>query len=241
MNVILKLFTFALFAVVPVKAADILITFDPSQAQATLDPAFHDFESAVFNGQSTDSRVVATLAGRDYVQDPLAGEIWGLLDNSKPWNEGRPGWLVRQGWESNVLGVPVNHQADGDVPAAYLLIKLTRPEDLMFDSVTVIIDRPINSEFLNNWGSSSADGNASFSVADVVRTSSSETLTLTLSNLNFTGGDPLEIKVYGVLGEDDGTFGIQALVNAVPLIPVPEPGSLVLLGVSCCALLRRRR
>ena len=100
-------------------AANILVQFDPLQTSVTQDAHYNDGESAVFDAVADDPRVKVKLAGRDYLQDPLDGEEWGLLDNSLWWNEGKKEWLVRQGWESSVIGETVNHQPDGDVKAAY--------------------------------------------------------------------------------------------------------------------------
>ena len=217
--------------------ADILVQFDPSQTTVTPDPAYHDGESAIFNAVTNDPRVQVTLAGRDYLQDPLDGEIWGLLDNSKWWNEGTYGWLVRQGWESSVIGVPTNHHADGDVAAAYLELIVTKSEDVVFDSITVSIEHPKDTEFINLWGSTSADGFASYVEGVVERTLNNEHAIVTFSGLQYSGSAPLELRIYGVLGEDDGTFGVKLALNTVPEPSAALLGLLALTGLSW----RRRR
>ena len=214
-------------------AANILVQFDPLQTSVTQDAHYNDGESAVFDAVADDPRVKVKLAGRDYLQDPLDGEEWGLLDNSLWWNEGKKGWLVRQGWESSVIGETVNHQPDGDVKAAYLQLTMSKPEEVVFGTITVSFENPVNTEFVNLWGSTSADGFGTFSLGVVEHLLGNEKATVTFSNLNYIGTDPLEIRIYGVLGEDDGTFGVRLTVIPEPTVP--------LLGISALVLMFPRR
>jgi hypothetical protein len=207
-----------------------LIHFDPTRPNSyphALDTTYNDGESTIYTATSNDLVLTATLSGRDYMQDPLAGEEWGLIDNSTPGNDGRPGWIVRQGWESTTLGVPTNnHPDDPATKAAYLLITLDHQDDVVFDTVDVTIDQPVSTEFIQVWGSTNADGFADYVVGNVVRLPNEEFMTISFAGLNYDGTDPLQIRIYGVIGEDDGTFGVRI---ATGVTPVPEPSSTVLL------------
>lgn len=110
---------------------------------------------------------------------------------------------------------------------------------MILGDVSVMIDQPISTEFVNTWGSTNADDFASFEIATVERLSNSETMTVTFTGLNYGDNDPLEIRIYGVLGEDDGVFGIR--LDVTTIVPVPEPSSTLALLCSSILFLRRRR
>ncbi len=239
-----KIFAFGGAVVGTACGAAVSLHFDPALSPVAADPHFNDGESVVVTAVSSDPTYTATVCGRDYFEDPTAPDNWGLLDRSKWWNGGVSGWLVRHGWESTVMGVPLNTQFD-PAPASYLEIRIEHPQDVVFDSVVVTIDHPQSAEFINVWSSNSADNFQGFSVAEMLRSPEAETATIRFSDLGYSQSDPLVLRVYGVVGEDDGTFGLDVSAETFVLSSIPEPSSITAVACGAVGLFfprsRRRR
>ena len=69
-------------------------------------------------------------------------------------------------------------------------------------------------------------------------------MSVTLSDFTYTGGDPLEIRIYGVIGNPEGGFTEVTLTgDATLLTAVPEPDGRLLLttvGLGAAVAFRRR-
>jgi hypothetical protein len=239
----LKTLTLLVLTATCLNAEVLSVNFDKSTPRAGFDPVYSDGQSSIFVGTvSGDTGIRVSMRGSDYLQSPKDNKIWGLLDNSLPGNEERPGWLIRAGWQPDAVGARSFSHPYGQTPAGYIEVCYERPEGMVFQDISLSIEDPQNLELLNVWAATSNDNYQTLAPVTVTKNSQEEFLNLNLNGINYIGADPLKIRIYGLIGEDDGTFNINGTINVLsPPVVVPEPSGLLLLGIPFFLSLRRKR
>lgn len=237
----------------------------PKHAKPALDPFYNvldangnringDGNSSVFEGVATEGKVTANMYGRYYDSDALDPGTTGLLNSDLPWNRKdpdvpEPGWLVRFGLPPDSVGELVHTYNPGGadekvVPASYISFNLHTPETVLFENATLEI-RDIYGAGPNTiWAATSKDGFTD-AIVGTINFTDDKGYVLSWAWNNLENLDSaLEIRVYGFIGADEGTFGTGLLTGTfLPPPPVPEPGTSLLLGLVALGMVtfRKRR
>ena len=218
--------------------------------QSYPDPYYNDGNSTVFEGQTKEGDLSATLSARHYDSDPLRPGTTGLINSDLPWNRAdpevpEPGWLVRFGLNPDAIGVLTHtYSEDGfskTVPASYISFKINSPETVIYETASLVIDETQGVTPTNVWAIASDDAFSTVRLA----TSSYSTqhgvkMVWEWDNLEI-GGKGMEIRVYGIQGADEGYFVIGSLTTTYNPPPVPEPSISCLLGLAVLGLVNGRR
>ena len=236
----------------------------PKTSKPQLDPIYNvldaegnrisgDGNSSVFEGVATEGSVTANMSGRYYDSDPLDPGTTGLLNSDLPWNRKdpdvpEPGWLVRFGLAPDAVGSLVHTHNMGGVdetvvPASYISFQMNAPEAVLFQDATLEI-RDVYGVGPNTiWAATSRNGFTDAIVGNIQFTDDKGyVLSWTWDNLELLDSE-FEIRIYGFIGADEGTFGTGQLNGTyLPPPPVPEPGTSLMLGlVALGAITFRKR
>jgi hypothetical protein len=206
------------------------------------DPTYNDGESAVFQGRTLASDLVSTIRGWNYGDDAAGPQRWGLLDNSLPWNQQTPGILVREGFEPSAIGSTTSTLLGISTPASRIDFALGRTGggEVLFENITLLLS-PNSTLFVDShaWAATSADGFQQaypLNAAPVL----GQNVQFTLAGMRYQGTQPLQIRLYGILGADEGTLPLLRISGDYQAIPEMEPRWLVLLVAGFLLILRRR-
>lgn len=258
----------AMFPLSRTEAATFSVSYDASSSSVTseADPYYNqesgldnhqwDGISTIFHAPVTTSNSVnlfSSLSGRFYDSDPTRPGETGLLNRATLTGFTTPAWLVKHGLPpssvgSQKSGTLVNGQVV-EAEASYLsfsvkLAEAANGEKVQFEGANLTISGFYNMDSDQQiWAASNADNFSVPLIPTITRPDGADT---DLYTFDFTGmtfvSDNFEIRVYGVLGQDQGTFGTSIVSGTfVPLDPIPEPGSLLFLGISALGLLMRRK
>lgn len=232
----LALLVFCLPRLAP--AANFTVSFDTTSVPSP-DSSYNDGESAVFAGNGTKSGFSTALSGVNYGDDVTSNQRWGLLDNSLPWNHAVPGGLIRHGFEPTSIGSTTAKVGTDTTAASYLLLRITPGEELLFSGLAVELQQT-NTLCVDPraWASTSADNFSSIFPITGGQSGHGGRAVWSFDGLDYAGSDPLEIRIYGVVGADEGALPLLRVDGNV--VPVPEPACLSLLG-ALALLVRRRR
>ena len=210
-----------------------------------------DGNSSVFLGQVKEGNLVADLSARYYDSDPLRPGTNGLINSDLPWNRAdpdtpEPGWLVRFGLDADGVGIFTHTYDSGggvmkQAPASYISFKMKSPDQVIYQTASLILEDTVGVTPATIWAVASDEN---FLVTHLASsTFSSEDghqLRWDWNNLSI-GSEGLEIRVYGILGADEGYFGVGNLVTTYEPPPVPEPTTPLLAGLASLALVTRRK
>jgi hypothetical protein len=211
-----------------------------------------DTLSAQFSPQTTVvSGVSATLSGRNYgilSDDSLSRPSfrWGLLGTYDDAGRLQSGWTVSFGFDPDDHGVTTHTAANGGIwDASYLSFNLQPSATQSLAAQSLTITAPT---FLlvddKAWAAVSTDGFKHFAAVreNFDSLTGNSTITIPLNGLKGNMGEPLEVRVYGILGEDEGTFQSASLnAQVFGVAPIPEPSAALLALGAVSLTLRRRR
>ena len=223
-----------------------------------LDNGQWDQISTVFNAPVTTTDTLYTLSsslyGRYYDSDPTKPGETGLLDRQTLTGFSDPAWLVKHGLPPSSVGsLKSGTLVNGSVfeaNASYLAFTIetagsSNGEKVLFDGANLSITGFLNIDSdVEIWGATNSDAFSTAVIPVITQPEGTDTdvYTFDFSGVNFTGTQ-LEIRVYGVLGQDQGTFTSALAAGRIsppPTIPEPSAGLLLgLAGVGCWG--RRRR
>jgi hypothetical protein len=178
-----------------------------------------DGNSSVFLGQVVEGDLVADLSARYYDSDPLRPGTNGLINSDLPWNRAdpdtpEPGWLVRFGLDADAVGVFTHtYDSGGGVmqttPASYVSFKIRSADQVIYETASLILTDTVNVTPSTVWAVASDEN---FQITRLATTAFSNDdgheLRWDWSNLAI-GSAGLEIRVYGILGADEGYFGVE--------------------------------
>ena len=206
---------------------------------ASVDAAYPGTGSTVSTEVDTPTSIIATVFGRDYGTIPTSGSArWGVRAGSLPGSPGRRGIVVSNGFSPSAAGSTVNVAGTG---ASYISITLANVQpNTLFQNISIDFKGLTSTRSTNAWGASSVGGFTNWVAATL--NGSGTKLSVNPPDFTFTGGPALEFRVYGLDGVGEGSF-IEVQFNAKlnSVLPVPEPGCLVLVGMGLAIILSRRR
>lgn len=180
---------------------------------------------------------ISSLSGWNYDSDPTRTGSTGLLDRAKlpVADENEPQWIVKHGLAPSEIGSKVSSTEVNGVTyigqASYLSFKFKRDdgEQAVFENINLALTGFVNIDVdANTWAGTNKDGFTAAIAPEISQPEGEDTdvYTFDFSGLDFTTGE-LEIRIYGVLGQDQGTF--KTNIGIIPPPPaVPEPSLLLL-------------
>ena len=223
---------------------------------ATLDVRFNPItgtqEDPFYPGISTLSLgsvslpgVVATLAGRGYGAEQTAPGRWGVVAGPLASDPTKTGWTVSGGFAPDKTGTTVSSSGKVAAEASYLSILLSGvTTGTVFKQVALTFSDVSGLRPDKGWAGTSADAFAAASSLKFNNKGGASQMSVTLADFTYTGGGPLEIRIYGVIGDPEGSFtGVTMTGDATVLTAVPEPDVKLLLttvGLGAAVAFRRR-
>lgn len=222
-------FLIATFLVVlPLQSAVLNLQFNPSSGTAT-DPVYPS-TSTISAGTTSMPGLFATLAGRGYGVEEGGSARWGVSAGGIGWLTNTQGWTVRNGFAPDAIGSTISTSTGVEVAASYLSVMLQgldagtvlRDVALTFTDVTYL--KPDQA-----WAGSSGDAFSSAIPLSYSKVGGSRRLSVNLPEITQSGTDPLEIRLYGIIGGDEGAFNMLTVNAQVsPRSPIPEPDARML-------------
>ena len=243
----LALFLGALVFCAPGRAANVVLDLLGNGNAISEDARYRDGESMVIS--TTKGGLNATFSGMNYGDDPIGIDRWGLLDASRPWNRGKSGAMLRNGFAPNAVGstehtYSIGKGATATVEASYLSITIQKSTQTMFSSIQVNLQGSTMIVSANAWAGTSMDGFSSAitpSTGNGNGNAQGRPVSWSFDNLDFSGDGPLEIRLYGIAGGDSADLSKLQVHVGTAAVPVPEPAVTSLLVASLFILTRRRR
>ncbi|MBP7948791.1 MAG: hypothetical protein KA004_03980 [Verrucomicrobiales bacterium] len=215
------------------------------------DPFYNDVNSTIFFGTAVDGDLAARMAGYYYDSDPVDPGHNGLMNRGLPWNSEDPdhpipGWLIRFGLQSDAVGNPVHTYplpggGTAQQPASYISFKVDSPDTVLFEEVGVTINNLQGAgPGQQIWAGTSKD-NFATGISPTVVMDPNNGLQMSFGWTNFDYlSEGVELRIYGIIGADEGTFDSANLFGRSTPPPVPEPSGASLLGCLLLGMLTRR-
>lgn len=195
----------------------------------TADPAYAG-TSMITGGTSSLPKIVSTLAGRNYGVEQSGSARWGIQAGGISWLTDTQGWTVRNGFAPDAIGSTVSTSTGLEVAASYLSVMLHGLEAgtvlnnvaLTFSNVTYL--KPDNA-----WAGTSADSFSQATALTYSKVGRSRQLSVTLPEVTLLSAEPLEIRLYGIIGGDEGAFNMLTVNGQLTASsPIPEPDARML-------------
>ncbi len=191
----------------------------------------------------------SSFYGRNYDADPCNAGGTGLLNRGTLTGETDAPWLLKHGLAPSAVGSLLTGTVISGkthiVDSSYLGFNMCNKKgEVMFDSANLSITGFYNVDGdVQIWAATSADG-FTHPVIPIIYQDGSDT---DVYSFDFTDlaymAQCLEIRVYGVIGLDQGTFNSSSMSAGVdiPINALPEPGLPLLLTLFGGVLILRRR
>jgi hypothetical protein len=243
--------------------ATFIATYGDKSIPVTSEPDnYYKKDDGTWDGISTiyHTQVVTTdgdfalnsaVFGRHYDSDPARAGEWGLLNRQTLTGFNDPPWLLKHGLAPEFVGSPLYYSTiNGEwtpVEASYVEFDISvgdGTDAVMFDQISLQLNQFYNLDADTDvWASTNSGGfkNAIRPTVSADPLSATDVYTFDLGAISLVS-DTLQVRVYGMLGQDQGTFGIAVISGVVTPPPLPEPTSAMLLvGALASAGLRRKR
>jgi hypothetical protein len=228
---------------VRLSAATLDVSFSPMEGRSA-DP-FYPETSTLSVGTSSLAGVVPTLTGRGYGVEQTGNFRWGITAGPLAWNPAKTGWTVRNGFAPDALGSTTSTSTGTAVQASYLSLVLNGlPTGTVFSGANLAFNEVTFIQPSRAWAGTSADGFQQASPLTFSLINGSRSWSVALGDFTNNAAVPLEIRIYGVIGSDEGAFKVvHFTADALqPLVRVPEPDvRTICLGVGLAALIALRR
>jgi hypothetical protein len=223
-------------------AATLDIRFSPDSG--TQEDALYVGNSTISQGKSSIPGIVATLTGRGFGVEQAGKDRWGITAGPLDWASGKSGWAVESGFAPDKIGSTISTKGGNSVPASYLSIVLSGvTTGTVFKDVAITFSDVSFLSTSKAWAGTSADGFASATTLKFTQLKGTRDLTVNLPSFTYDSGEPLEVRVFGVIGSDRGSFNSVSLTGGT-LALVPEPDIRMLLtavGLAALVSFRHRR
>lgn len=213
------------------------------------------FRTPVNTVGDTGYSLISSLYGRHYDSDPtLPGET-GLLDRAQLpiADSNAPQWILKHGLPPSEVGSTNSATLVNGVPviapASYIALRVDledtgHGEEVVFEGAHLEVTGFTNIDSdIQIWAASNSDGFSTYVQPVITQPPGTDTdvYTFEFSGLDFTSSS-LELRIYGVLGQDQGTFLTAIGSGSFHPPPLPEPSVLGLasLGLATTFLRRKR-
>ncbi|MEZ5304906.1 MAG: hypothetical protein R3F11_30295 [Verrucomicrobiales bacterium] len=229
------------------------VLWDRSDPDASLDTGYSHGLSWQFAGEDASGTFAATMVGREYRIDPLDGFSYGLFNDAFEVGGEAKGWRIRFGFAPDSVGSTIYSHADGPTPAAYIEFVFDPQTDVTLEDLSLDLAIGVTDNTSLNlgpaWAATSLSGYANAVAPDVSRIHDDPSAGQAIDLVHFDfgeeiyeGTDPLTIRVYGLIGEDEGILADRIAFTGEEIARLPEPTAawLALVGVLPFALRRRR-
>jgi hypothetical protein len=230
-----------LLTITPSSAAGLSLIINPAHP-APADPAYPGAGSTVTTAADPKTGLTASIAGRNYGVNPAPGQPrWGLRTDETSWNPSGIDFIVTNGFTPAVPGAKTDRNGN---PASYVSITVGNVlPNTLFQNLSIDFNGLNFTRTTNAWAGTSVGQFSNWTAANTPNeVANGGQLSVTLPSFVWSGGDPLEIRVYGLVADDVGGFAsvrIQGNVLMTPL--VPEPAGLLFGGIAVAWFCRRRR
>ena len=223
-------------------AATLDIRFAPTDAQSP--DAMYPLDSTVTTGTSATAGLIATLAGRNYGVEPAGTSRYGIAASPPLTPASAAVWTVRSGFAPVAVGSTQNSTAQ--TGASYMSVVLSgAAAGTVFKNVALTFAGIVTTTNTNAWAGTSANNFATSTALTFSRVNTVRQLAVTLPEFTTPTSDPLEIRLYGILGGDTGTFkSVSVTGETIAPSPVPEPDATLLItsvALGAAVSFRRRR
>ena len=223
------------------RAASLSLVVTPSHSTAA-DAFYPGAGSTVTSATDVQTGLNFTVSGRNYGVDPNPAQArWGIRNGQSIVNPAASAFIVTNGFTPAAAGSKTT--ATG-ANASYVSIKVGNVlPNTLFQNLSIDFSGLNFTRTTNAWAATSAGNFTSWAAASQTNEGANgRRLSVTLPAFTWEGTEPLEIRVYGITGTDEGQFANIRITAGITGPTVPEPaaamsGMLVLAGM----LLRRRR
>ena len=227
--------------------------------QSGLDNGQWDGISTIFHAPVTTNdpayTLSSSLSARYYDSDPTKVGETGLLDRAAlPIADPLlPQWILKHGLPPSAVGSTNSATlVNGEVvtsKASYIsfivgLDNVGSGEQVIFDGANLTVTGFTNIDsVVEIWAAVSSDNFGHAVRPNITQPPGFDTdvYSFDFAGLKYTSSQ-LEIRIYGVLGQDQGTFNTAIASGSFTTVPIPEPGTTTLaLAMVLGMLVRRKR
>lgn len=222
------------------EAASLAITVTPAH-RSEADNLYPGSGSTVTTAADGASGVTVSVGGRNYGVDPSgSGERWGIQAGALPWAPEQTGFIVTNGFGPAAPGSKTTGPGHA---ASYLTIAVGNVQpNTLFQNVSIDFEGLVFVRVANAWAATSQGNFTDWNRAQQSSGPGGRKVSVTLPDFVWTGSDPLEVRLYGLTGMDEGAFSsVKFTATITAASPVPEPGVLLLLGIWLAATYTDRR
>lgn len=221
-------------------AANLSLVVTPS-LPSVADALYPGAGSTVTSATDQQTGLAITMAGRNYGVNQAAGQArWGIRNGPNPGNQGGSAFIVTNGFTPAAAG---SKSTSTGAAASYISFTVSNVlPNTLFQNLSIDFSGLNFTRTTNAWAAASVGGYTNWTAAtQTSEGAAGRRLSVTIPAFTWTGGEPLEIRLYGVTGTDEGGFASVKIDGTVLLAPqVPEPSS-ALLGLVAIAWMSRRR
>lgn len=227
----------------PLGAATLDLQFSPG-AGVQVDDQYNDGSTRSV-GTSSVPGLVATMVGRGYGLERAVSTRWGIQAGPLAGNPALSGWTIRNGFAPDKAGQTVSTEKKVEIEASYLSLTFSGvAAGTLFQGVSLTFSGVSNLKLDKAWAGLSVDGFSTDTTVKANNGGGGPKISLTFGDFTYSGGDPLEIRIYGIMGDDTGSFNqLTVTGEAIALTPVPEPDARFLItavGLGAAVSFRRR-
>ncbi len=228
----------------PLGAATMDIQFSPTEGIEP-DGVYQDGSTRSV-GTNAVPGLVATLTGRGYGLERTSSARWGIQAGPLAGNPGQSGWTIRNGFAPDRSGEMLSTEKKVEVDASYLSFFFPGVSaGTILQEVSLTFSGVRNLKLDKAWAGLSVDNFTTETGVKLNNAGGVPKISLTFPDFTYMGGGPLEIRVYGVMGEDTGSFDLLTITGqTIETNPIPEPDSRFLVtavALGAVVSFRRRR
>ena len=236
-------FLISLIGLLPVayaRAASLSLVVTPSHATAA-DAFYPGAGSTVTSATDSQSGLSFAVSGRNYGVDPNPAQTrWGIRNGQSLANPANGAFIVTNGFTPAAAGSKTTSTGG---TASYVSIKVGNVlPNTLFQNLSIDFNGLSFTRTTNAWAATNA-GNFSNWVAATQTNegANGRRLSMTLPSFTWEGTEPLEIRVYGITGTDEGQFASIRISAGITGPTVPEPAAATSALLAAAGLLLRRR
>lgn len=230
-----------LLPVASAQAVGLSLVVTPSHTSAA-DAFYPGTGSSMTFATDKQTGVSFTVAGRQYGVDAAPGQArWGLRTGQNLTPHPGSTFIVTNGFTPAAAG---SKTTSAGTAASYISITVGNAQpNTMFKNLSIDFNGLAFTRTTSAWAASSVGGfNQWVAATQTNEGASGRKLSVTLPDFTWAGGEPLEIRLYGLTGSDEGQFANIKITGEMLAPQIPEPATpLLSLALAASWLSRRRR